>query len=215
MGQRYSYVRMLASNRERSEDAAEVFERDDAMVVVLADGAGGIRGGAMASGALVTAVSLAVEDRAFALSEPQSWAELLRATDASLASNRSGETTGVVIVLGDRGLIGVSTGDSEAWIVGSTQIDDLTVGQDTKRRLGSGRVAPTTFERPAFTGVLVVATDGLFKYASGDVIARIVRAGAIGTAAEQLVELVRLRSGSMADDVAVVLVAQSSGPGVT
>jgi serine/threonine protein phosphatase PrpC len=211
MAQRYTYVRMLASNREKSEDTADVFELDDAIVVALADGAGGIRGGALASGSLVTAVRSAVDDPAFARTDPLAWAELFRATDTALASNRTGETTGVVIILGSRGLIGVSTGDSEAWIVGSTQIDDLTVGQHTKRRLGSGRVVPVTFERPAFSGVLVVATDGLFKYASPDVIARLVRANTIGMAAEQLVELVRLRSGAMADDVAVVLVAQSSG----
>jgi serine/threonine protein phosphatase PrpC len=210
MSSSYSYVRMLASNRDRSEDAAEVFERDELTIVALADGAGGIRGGALASGALVNAVRSAVDDTAFVLTEPRSWADLFRATDAALASNRIGETTGVVIVLGPRGLIGVSTGDSEAWIVGSTQVDDLTVGQHTKRRLGSGRVEPTMFERPIFSGVLVIATDGLFKYASSDVIARLVRANAIGTAAEQLVELVRLRSGAMADDVAVVLVTQSS-----
>jgi hypothetical protein len=58
-------------------------------------------------------------------------------------------------------------------------------------------------------GVLVVATDGLFKYAAPEVIARIVRGHAIGAAAEDLVALVRLRSGKLVDDVAVVLVRQA------
>ena len=35
------------------EDRAEVFERGDDLVVVVADGAGGVRGGAVASAALV------------------------------------------------------------------------------------------------------------------------------------------------------------------
>jgi serine/threonine protein phosphatase PrpC len=54
--------------------------------------------------------------------------------------------------------------------------------------------------------VLLVASDGLFKYAAAPVIADVVRAGTIAQAADKLIELVRLRSGNMAEDVAVVLV---------
>src|SRR5260370_341442 len=42
----YDFARMLASNRKNSEDAAEVFSRGETLVVVIADGAGGIRGAA-------------------------------------------------------------------------------------------------------------------------------------------------------------------------
>jgi serine/threonine protein phosphatase PrpC len=61
--------------------------------------------------------------------------------------------------------------------------------------------------------VLLVATDGLFKYAAIDVIARVVRASPIGVAAEQLVDLVQLPSGKSPDDVAVVLLSRSSATG--
>ena len=134
-------------------------------------------------------------------------------TDSALAANGAGETTGTVVVLGTRGIIGVSTGDSEAWVVTPTAIDDLTVGQQTRHRLGSNRVAPAAFGRSVLEGVLVVASDGLFKYAASEVIARLVRASAIGAAAEHLVELVRFRSGKVADDVAVVLVRESDAEG--
>src|ERR1019366_9646878 len=67
MSPRFSFVRALASNRHKSEDAAEVFERGETLILVLADGAGGMRGGAMASGALVAAVRAAVDDPAFAV----------------------------------------------------------------------------------------------------------------------------------------------------
>jgi len=202
----FRYVRMFASNRQKSEDAAEVFERGETLIVVLADGAGGIRGGATASGALVAAVRTAVDDPSFAVEDVQYWADLFRVTDAALAKNRVGETTGVVVVVGVRHLIGVSTGDSEAWVVTATEVHDLTRGQHTKQRLGSGRVEPLVFKHAALSGALVVATDGLFKYAATDVIARMVRASAIQIAAEQLVELVRLPSGKLQDDVALVLV---------
>lgn len=68
-------------------------------------------------------------------------------------------------------------------------------------------MAPTAFARGPLAGVLLVATDGLIRYASRDIIARIVRESPIGLAAERLIELVRLSSGKFSDDVAAVLVA--------
>jgi hypothetical protein len=73
-------------------------------------------------------------------------------------------------------------------------------------------VTPAIFDRPALSSVLVVATDGLFKYAAMEVIARMVRASALRIASEQLIELVRLRSGRLADDVALVLMSGSPAP---
>jgi hypothetical protein len=49
----------------------------------------------------------------------------------------AGETTGVVVVVSPAGLIGVSVGDSAAWLITGTGIDDLTAGQ-RRARLGSG-----------------------------------------------------------------------------
>ena len=212
MAHGYRHIRIFASNRRKSEDSAEVFERDDTLVVVLADGAGGIRGGATASGALVAAVRSAVRGGSFPLDDVHHWADLLRITDAALAKNQAGETTGVVVVLGPRGLIGVSAGDSEAWVVTATEIDDLTTGQHTNRLLGSGRVIPGVFGRRSLAGALIIGTDGLFKYAAMNVIADIVRASPIGVAGEQLIEQVRLPSGTFADDVAVVLVSGEAVP---
>jgi serine/threonine protein phosphatase PrpC len=207
MGHGFRHVLAFASNRTRTEDAAAVFDRDDTMVVVVADGAGGIRGGATASSALVAAVKGTVTERRLALSDARLWADLLRTTDEVLAERRAGEAAAVVVAVGPFGLVGASTGDSEAWMVTATAVDDLTSGQQTKRRLGSGRVVPETFERPRLEGVLLVATDGLCKYAAMDAIARVVRSATTGVASEQLLELVRLPSGKFADDVAFALVS--------
>jgi serine/threonine protein phosphatase PrpC len=183
------------------------------LVVVVADGGGGIRGGAAASRCLVAVVEAAVGDATFPLEDRESWPALFRETDAGLAANGAGETTGVVVVLGPRGLVGVSAGDSEAWLVAPTRIDNLTVGQHTEQRLGTRRTTPTPFQRSAPHGeVLVVASDGLFKFAARDVIASVVRTQSIGTAANNLVELVKLRSGKVAEDVAVVLVRLNEVP---
>jgi serine/threonine protein phosphatase PrpC len=190
-----------------------VLERGDILVIVVADGGGGMRGGATASRSLVAVVESAVSDATFALADRESWIALFRETDAGLAANRAGETTGVVVVLGPLGLIGVSTGNSEAWLVAPERIDNLTVGQHTEQRLGTRGTTPTPFQRAAPHGaVLVVASDGLFKFAARDVIASVVRTQAISPAAENLVELVKLRSGKVAEDIAVVLVRLDEVP---
>jgi hypothetical protein len=165
-----------------------------------------MRRGEVASRSVVAVVESAVADPHFALEDVRSWLDLLRATDASLAANQAGEATGIVVVLGRHGFVGFSIGDSEAWVVSLTGVDNLTVGQHTRHRLGSRHGTLVVFERPRLAGVLLVATDGLFKYAAAPVIAGIVRNGSIALAAERLLDLVRLRSGKMADDVAVVLV---------
>jgi PPM family protein phosphatase len=209
MGPHYEHVQALASGRPRSQDSVGIFERSETVVVVVADGGGGMRGGESASRCLVAVVGSAVNDLGFELQSVQPWIDLFRATDMALAVNGAGETTGLVVALGARGLVGVSVGDSEAWVVTPTAVQDLTIGQQTKQRFGSNRATPTAFQRPALGGVLLIASDGLFKYASIEVIAHIVRSNAMKAAAELLVDLVRLRSGEVADDVSIVLVRES------
>jgi len=212
MGTAYRYVRVFGSNREQTEDAAEVFEHGDTVVVVLADGVGGIHGGVTASRALVAAVKSAMSDAAHRLGDVRYWGDLFRTTDATLTKSMAGQTTGVVVALNAGKLIGVSAGDSEAWVVEANRVENLTVGQNLKGRIGSGHVAPTGFERLGFLdGVLVVASDGLFKHAAANVIARIIRGSPIGVAAEHLIELVRLPSGKFPDDVTAVLVSGVEG----
>jgi len=117
------------------------------------------------------------------------------------AGDMAGETTAIVIVLSAKGITGTSVGDSEAWLVGPSGIDDLTASQH-RRRLGSGAAVPAAFFRSPLDTVLVAGTDGLFKYASPDAIAVAARAGS----AQSLAALARLPSGRYPDDVAVALV---------
>ena len=86
------------------------------------------------------------------------------------AGDMAGETTAIVIVLSAKGITGTSVGDSEAWLVGPSGIDDLTASQH-RRRLGSGAAVPAAFFRSPLDTVLVAGTDGLFKYASPDDVA--------------------------------------------
>ena len=187
--------RALASSRASSEDRAEVFAHGDDTVIVVADGAGGVSGGGDASDLFVDAIRAAVGRSELDL------VAVFGAVDRVLASRDAGETTAIVVVIGPRGLSGVSVGDSEAWVVTSHAVDDLTASQ-TRSRLGSGRAEPVAFTRATLDGTLVVGTDGLFKYASIDAIARAARETG---SANAMIDLVRLRSGALPDDVAVVL----------
>jgi serine/threonine protein phosphatase PrpC len=198
---RFVYWCTLGSGRRTSEDRVEVFERGDELAVVVADGAGGMCGGAVASAALVEAVRNVGD-----VLDADMWARLLRQVDSKLATHGTGETTAVVVVIGPDGLTGVSVGDSEAWAVTATSIDDLTRGQE-RSRLGSGRAVPVVFQRPSLEGALLVATDGLFKYASGARIAATIRESSVEQTADRLVSLVKLPSGGFPDDVAVAVVA--------
>jgi hypothetical protein len=111
-------------------------------VIVVAHGAGGMRGGAIASDAIIEPVRDALAVEAFDLESDDAWKYVFHQKDIELAKKMSVETTAVVVVRGRDRLMGVSVGDSEAWIVRPTDIDDLTVGENNKR-LGGGRAAST------------------------------------------------------------------------
>lgn len=201
----FEHAIRLASYRDaaKAEDRAVVFDLEDRLVVLVADGAGGITHG----GAAADAVVRLVQDRAHELVDTGSCIELLREGDHVVQAT-GGETTAVLLVIDAGGIYGASCGDSEAWVIRKDgSIDDLTAHQHLKRRVGSGRAVPVGFERVgALQGTLVVGTDGLYRYARPEAIAEVVTsAGGPEDAAEALVDLVRPPSGELIDDVGVVL----------
>ncbi len=206
---RFAFGTATAAAGTRSEDRAAVFEHDDTLIVVVADGAGGVAGGGAASDAVVDAVRARISARLLDPYAIRAWSDVLTAADAELVrSKEAGETTAIVVVVGPHGVVGVSAGDSEAWMVGR-RADRLTEKQD-RARLGTGRSRPTPFHRRSLEGVLVVATDGLFRHASSGSIVSSCTSGAVTEIAGRLVDLPRLRSGAYPDDVAVVVVGTAS-----
>jgi serine/threonine protein phosphatase PrpC len=196
-----TYATRLASYRHATEDRAVVMEQPDRLVIIVADGAGGIVGG----GAAADAVVGLVRGRAHELADVEDCIELLREGDHVVQAT-GGETTAVLIVIDDNGLFGASCGDSEAWVIREDgSIDDLTQGQQKKRRFGSGRAVPVGFERIGVEGTLVVGSDGLYRYARPeDIVGVVTTAATPEEAAEGLVELVLPGSGELIDDVGVV-----------
>ena len=167
------------------------------IVIALADGAGGTAGGERAAAAVVDAVAAAAQ--------VDDWAAVL--TELELDPDRlgPGQTTAVVVTVTREGLRGASAGDSGAWVIRGDRIEDLTQGQHRKPLIGDHSIAIPFHGGPLGDATLLVASDGLFRFASAEAIARVARGPDLAAAARELVRLVRLPSGEVPDDVAVVL----------
>jgi PPM family protein phosphatase len=186
------YTIEIAPAGGAGQDRAAVYARGDQLCIVLADGAGGSGDGAQAADAIVAAVGQAAHE---------DWSSLLLELEPTL----SGESTAVIVTFGADRVAGVSVGDSGAWWIDAAGIIDLTAKQIRKPLVGAD-CSPFAFRvRGLDRGTLLVASDGLFKYAKADDIARVALGTDLNAAARALVELVRMPTGGLQDDVAIVL----------
>jgi serine/threonine protein phosphatase PrpC len=181
------------------QDHAGAFDLDGGLVLVVADGAGGTSGGAEAAQSVIDAVGeLEASDT--------NWVSFLGKLDGQLSADASvGETTAVIAFIRDGYVHGASVGDSEAWLVDEGQVADLTENQRRKPLLGSGLAKPVAFGPVAFAGVLVLGSDGLFKYVDPGKIRRLSAIVPVTEAADALLQAARLPSGSFQDDISVIV----------
>lgn len=197
-----SWAVEIVAQRGTGQDRAAVIELEGGAVIVVADGAGGTGNGGGAAQAVVDAV------RAAAAAAP-SWEDVLERCDQDHGALGGGQTTAVVVELRGERVHGASVGDSGAWIVGGASIADLTRHQERKPLIGGGGV-PAFLRGELRAGeTLLVASDGLLRYASRADIARVAGGPDLAAAARALVALVRLPGGELQDDVAVVLCRRS------
>ena len=204
----FTIAHALACPRELGEDRLASFEQGGTLVVVVADGAGGLAGGARAAERLVELLREAADTPGFDPHRSEAWVEVLASADLELeADPAAGETTAVVVALAEGLVVGASCGDSGAWVVQpGAWVDDLTARQRRRPRLGTGAAFPVPFARPGLAGTLVVGTDGLFNYPRSEKIAAAVVGDDLDGAARALIQIVRLPGGGLQDDVGVVLV---------
>ena len=179
----------VAPLRGLGQDRAAAWAAGRVTVLALADGAGGISGGAQAADRFLVEILAATRDE-----PPRSAAAcqaLLFRVDRALAADpAAGEAAGVLVVVGRQAVIGASVGDSVA---------DLTRRQVRKPLLGSGEASAVPFRARFERGALVVMSDGLWRYARRERIAACCRVGA-----DRLVALTR-EEQPQADDAAVIL----------
>lgn len=194
----------------RGDDRAEVIRHPDGLVAVLADGAGGSSGGAEAADTVLLWVR-ALCSRDVDIRSGATWSDLLAKVDRQLECS-NGETTAVVVAVWEGRLVGASVGDSAAWLIRPDGCDDLTAAQQYKPLLGRGMAKPVAFERNATNGTLLLASDGLVKYAPRQRICQSVMLPDLNAAADALVNIVRLCSGALQDDVSFILCRPATKP---
>lgn len=207
-----SYVIRTASYRKNSDDRVRVLQLDDALVCVVADGAGGVVNSAHEADLAVGMVQGNIS--AIDVWSTEAWVDLLVQIDRKICACRApqggGETTLVcAAVSAARGIVGASAGDSFAILSSSNGVVELTEGQGPykKRRLGSGTAHPVGYSRQSWDGTVLVATDGL-GYARTDRIVEVIALGGgdLDQMGDDLIRAVRLPGGSLMDDLALVLV---------
>jgi serine/threonine protein phosphatase PrpC len=187
----------IAPRRGQGQDRVLVLPCEHGVVIALAVGAGGTSGGERAAKAVVDRV-------ASVASHAYDWQQLLAELDH--AQIGYGQTTAVVLWVTSEKIVGASAGDSGAWIVSPDgAVEDITSAQHRKPLIGDGAVVTPIEHGPLGGGTLLVASDGLLRYAKEAEIARVARGVDLDVAAKALVELVRLPSKQLPDDVSVVL----------
>lgn len=197
----------ICPRRGAGQDRTWVSSTHDRIVVALADGAGGTAGGERAATAVVDAVAAAAQV------DDCDWAAVL--TELELDPDRlgPGQTTAVVATVTREGIRGASAGDSGAWVIRgerADQIEDLTRAQHRKPLIGDHSIAIPFYGGPLGDATLLVASDGLLRFAPPEAIARVARGPDLAAAARELVELVRLPSGEVPDDIAIVLCREAA-----
>ena len=200
-------AKQIHAGEKELQDRAEIFHCGPNLVLVVADGAGGMSGGAEAAEFVLNGIKkqiASVDLNSEALNK------LLISLDQEMASIAAfGETTCVIAIVSDNGVVGSSVGDSGSFVFSKASVDNLTAGQIRKPFLGSGRANPAGFTRKQLDGTLLVASDGLLKYTSTEKVAATILAADLEVAANKLVDLVRYQSGALPDDISVLLARKS------
>jgi serine/threonine protein phosphatase PrpC len=179
----------------------------DRWLLVLADGAGGSGGGAGAAEAVVAGV----------VAQLRRSASALEIEDSLTACDRAplgGETTAVVVVVDGSEVRGASVGDSEAWLINRRNRDVrvLTEYQVRKPLLGRSEAIVAAFAAAATVDdVLLIGSDGLFKYIARAKLLALVAATDVVALPAALIAAVRLPSGGLQDDVSVIVAAWRDG----
>jgi PPM family protein phosphatase len=194
-------------NGGKGEDRLLVEHYGARTLAIVADGAGGMGGGAAAA---AMACSIAAQRlRTAGTGTAEDWARCLYEADQAVVRT-GGQCTAVVVEISAGRVVGASVGDSGAWLLTGKAIVDLTENQHRKPLLGSDEALPMGFGPIELSGRLLIATDGLFKYATESDIAQRATALSVNDAVDKLIAGVRLLSGALQDDVAIILVEASS-----
>lgn len=195
--QGFETSKIVVPQSGRGQDQVAVKEFDSGIVIIIADGAGGSGNGDIASRAVIADVNAAASME----HDADAWCQVLRQVDQQIPA---GESTCVVFSVSTRGVAGASVGDSQLWQLQDAEIRNLTEGQIRKPLLGSGDAKPVGFTHSETTGILLASTDGFSNYVRKERLLREYLWHEFATLPRKLVEMVRLPSGALWDDIGIV-----------
>ncbi len=182
------------------QDALATLNVNEIIYFCLADGAGGTSGGKEASVFITLASNLLKLEK---LNTPEDFEGYLREIDVLISNNSLlGESTAIVGKIQHGKVIGASVGDSECWLFNKEFDYELTNMSINKPLLGSSEAKPIGFGPFELNGVLLIGSDGLFKYTSHEKIK--VMAKSSVSKAKDYSNLAQLKSGTYSDDIAVI-----------
>jgi hypothetical protein len=129
------------------------------------------------------------------------WQGILKSIDQSIPN---GQAAAVILDLQQGSTTLASVGDCEAWAIFESSIIRLSEGQQKKPLLGTGHAVPFVKVFGELHKPLILGTDGFFKYAKAELVPPVVLGAKFFEIPRKLADLVRLRSGSLQDDLAIV-----------
>lgn len=199
------------------QDRAIVLELDNKIAFCLADGAGGISGGAEAADLAIQIFRKAVvkSNAKGRFLNDDYFSKLAGVIDRVVCRDpNSGECTLVIgciyMSMNAPFILGASVGDSEAYLVLEDQVHELTENQIRRPFIGTEEAIVIPFGvrgNPNATGTLIIASDGLFKYSSFEKILSSARTyTSLDKLPVSLIDLARLQNGQLQDDAAVIVI---------
>jgi serine/threonine protein phosphatase PrpC len=193
----FETFQLVEAYRERCEDRVDVIADGDRTLIVVADGAGGTADGHIAAETVIRETRANYD----AIDNSTDWSKFLSQLDFRI---HGGETTAVIVDIHPDRILEASVGDSCAWVIDGPDITDLTRTQIRKPLLGSQAAKPAPFWHGPLDGVLLIASDGFFDYAKRDQITPLIGRTDFFAIPRACIEMVRLPSGELWDDTAVV-----------
>ncbi len=197
------YIESIGADN-KNQDRVSSFTHAGSSVIVLADGAGGTRGGEIAAEIAIDSATKVLQQQADITMTTCMHA--IQVSDQAIYLDReAGNTTVVIAIIQDETIFGASAGDSEAWLISNNQYQILTSNQDRKPLLGSSKVIPTHFGPAPHKGTLLVGSDGLFKYVQRNKILTICRDYEPSQTPQKLTTEAQLPNGSYQDDITLAV----------
>lgn len=201
----YEISSYIEQQGKEGDDALLVLERAGVIWFCVSDGAGGSSGGKSAALYVVKAFEKLSESNECC--RPEDFEAFLMKIDSEMSREKNcGEATAVLGKIESNIITGVSVGDSEAWLFNNDYEYQITSLQNHKPLLGSGFARPIGFGPTILESVLLVGSDGLFKYSKFNLIQG--HLAALSNA-EKIANLAKLGTGKLQDDVSAIVIRKT------